>query len=849
MLPVALYLPFLILAAPVQRGGEEPARHLTLEGVALGPHGAPAEGALVVTSAGGRAVAGVDGTFRLALELPAEARALDVTVALSAGAIPWIGHRRVDTTQVGDVLPLGVLTLASGASCQPEWLPTFGAHDDLPGVPFALIEFDDGSGPTLYAGGSFYVVRREGERWVRIGEPNGLVHALAVYDDGTGPALFLGGSFEEIDGVRVRGVARWDGARWTPFGPVIDAGSPTIRSLVVHDDGRGGGPALYVAGSFLRLADGTLSLNAGRWSARGWEAFADGLTGNALSELTVLEGGPGEPAQLFGIEGYVQGGSARGRLVRHDGTSWSVFAQDFGTDPDRLVTELVAFAEPGLLAPHVRPALFVGGSFRSVEGVTARNIARWDGQGWTAVAAGPGMPVNELLVQRGALYAGGDLGRVRRWDGREWTALPPMLNESAVSVLATGHDAAGPRLLVGAGPDQTSDAECYLSTWDGTRWSTLEPWLNGPVLALATFDDGLGGGPALYVGGTFTVAGGTASRAVAKFDGTSWTSLAGGMRGQFARTIVQALVVHDDGSGPALFAAGEFVDAGGRSARNVARWDGTRWSALAAGLDQVVESLVVFDDGLGGGPMLYAGGFFTASGATPLARVARWDGASWSALGAGVSELVHALAVHDDGQGAGPALFAGGRFTAAGGAAALRLARWDGVAWSPVGGGVNGEVWDLAVFDDGLGAGAALHAAGSFNLAGGVSARGVARWDGAGWSALGAGLIGTGRALAVLDDGRGPGLFVGGNFASAGGVAASRVARWDGATWTPLAGGVEAGPTSVEVLLAAGAPFPAPALLVGGIFLDAGGTGDSFLGRWQGCAPAPLEVRQHLRPR
>ena len=49
--------------------------------------------------------------------------------------------------------------------------------------------------------------------------------------------------------------------------------------------------------------------------------------------------------------------------------------------------------------------------------------------------------------------------------------------------------------------------------------------------------------------------------------------------------------------------------------------------------------------------------------------VARWDGSAWSALsgpsGTGVERLVYALAVFDD--GSGPALYAGGYFTTAGG--------------------------------------------------------------------------------------------------------------------------------------------------------------------------------------
>jgi len=50
--------------------------------------------------------------------------------------------------------------------------------------------------------------------------------------------------------------------------------------------------------------------------------------------------------------------------------------------------------------------------------------------------------------------------------------------------------------------------------------------MNNQVFALATFDDGSGGGPALYAGGQFTTAGGVAANYIAK-----WGCEAGGLFG------------------------------------------------------------------------------------------------------------------------------------------------------------------------------------------------------------------------------------------------------------------------------------------------------------------------------
>jgi hypothetical protein len=144
-------------------------------------------------------------------------------------------------------------------------------------------------------------------------------------------------------------------------------------------------------------------------------------------------------------------------------------------------------------------------------------------------------------------------------------------------------------------------------------------------------------------------------------------------------------------------------------ARHIAKWNGTSWSALGAGTDGIVRALMVYDDG--GGPALFAGGDFLVAGDVLTHHIARWDGTTWSALGSGVNESVQALAVYDDGEG--PALFAGGDFTSAGGVAGRnRVARWDGASWSAAGGGMNDTVLALAVYDDA--GGAELYAGGEF---------------------------------------------------------------------------------------------------------------------------------------
>src|SRR3990170_6821721 len=96
---------------------------------------------------------------------------------------------------------------------------------------------------------------------------------------------------------------------------------------------------------------------------------------------------------------------------------------------------------------------------------------------------------------------------------------------------------------------------------------------------------------------------------------------------------VGAMTVFDNGTGPALYVGGEFLEAGGVVLNNVAKWNGTSWAPLGSGVSGYVYALAVFDDG--NGPALYAGGDFSVAGVVLAHNVAKWDGTSWSPLGDG----------------------------------------------------------------------------------------------------------------------------------------------------------------------------------------------------------------------
>ena len=374
------------------------------------------------------------------------------------------------------------------------------------------------------------------------------------------------------------------------------------------------------------------------------------------------------------------------------------------------------------------------------------------------------------------------------------------------------------------------------------RFAGLEP--DGMVAALTVWDDGTG--PTLYAGGLFFRAGGTIVNKIAKLDGDHWTPLGIGMG--LSGGFVWIMTEFDDGTGPALYVGGDFLEAGGITVNRIAKWDGTGWSALGSGMNATVRgALTVFDDGTG--PALYAGGDFWIAGGRPASRIAKWDGQSWSAVGGGTggsNNSVRCLLVHDD--GSGPALYVGGKFDSAGGVPVNGVARWNGQVWSDVGGGVDGlpgrlgPVRGMVEYDDGTGP--ALYATGQFTEAGGVPASGIAKWDGTAWSALGSGLemdppIGmTGRRVAVVETPSGPRLFAAGQFITAGGESANYVASWDGKNWSPLGSGLD----DVTYAVTSYDEGDGPAVIVGGVFSTAGGSASANLAKWVPPVDVPFET-------
>ena len=620
-----------------------------------------------------------------------------------------------------------------------------------------------------------------------------------------------------------------------------------IRAILVV------GSDLYVGGFFTHV-DGLrvngiarLDVSSGQWFSLGDGELAGITDGAWVRDLILVGDDLFVAGAFFEMGGQPSVGVARWNI---DQQQWHALGQGITSENGRGES----------LARDSSGTIYLGGAFSEIDGVVAENIAAWNGSNWSALGEGTNDSIQALATHGSSLYAAGDFSEaggspapgIASWDGSQWHVIASDVGKvwvftAAMSALAVIDDYlyAGGFFNSIDGVPARNLARMDLSSG---QWSALgsEPAgglgrssaglvLRRGISTIASIDD------QVYVGGDIVAAGASVVNNIARFDIDTfqWSSLGSSMGKGISAQEAWALDFTDQG----LIVVGMLTQSGLLRSESLSRTrlPSVNWSRFAGNDERFLNFPRVV---LEAADEIYVAGNFTWQFENPddpdivslFSGIARWDSGKgdWSPLvdavtgSTGVGGTIWAMAADSTG------LYVGGGLHQAGGSDASNIARWDfaNETWSALGDGLDGPVRALAIGPDGR-----VYAGGSFENAGGETASTVAVWDPLQqtWSSLGEGLDLTGdegnlgvSALEIDMDGS---LIVGGQFDMAGSTPVRHLARFDGSQWHDLGGGVEnshSTPAGVRALKIS----ESGELFVGGRFDQAGELSVNNLARW-----------------
>lgn len=274
----------------------------------------------------------------------------------------------------------------------------------------------------------------------------------------------------------------------------------------------------------------------------------------------------------------------------------------------------------------VNNLLYATGSFDSIGGVQANRIATWNGISWNFIGSGllNVSPARFTMYNNQVVFPSSVFtpysSHITRWDGVQWDTIGSNFSGSFYGAITLNNE------LYAYGIFDSINHVYYnsIAKWDGLNWISVGfPYrdLGGAtpsIDCLAMLNN------ELYAGGLLADSAGNTVN-IAKYNGNYWSIPGSGFQGNMDG--VADLEVYQN----ELYAAGSFKTSSGNPGNYIARWNGTIWRDVGGGVtspyNSQINDLLLFNN------KLYAGGFFTEIGGIPATHIAAWDGTNWCGFG------------------------------------------------------------------------------------------------------------------------------------------------------------------------------------------------------------------------
>ncbi|MFA6438679.1 MAG: T9SS type A sorting domain-containing protein [Bacteriovoracaceae bacterium] len=475
--------------------------------------------------------------------------------------------------------------------------------------------------------------------------------------------------------------------------------------------------------------------------------------------------------------------------------------------------------------------VYVGGDeFTHAGTVAARNIAKWvRATGvWKALGAGvSGGEVKAMAVdpRNGDVYVagafttagGGPVNGIAKWNGTTW--FPLAAGKSGITQITIDPNN-GDVYVGGIGIGNGNVAK-----WNGSEWSTLGTGLN----ASANINAMVYHGPTntLYVGGQFFTNDVKKIYGLAKWNGTTWDSVGYSFTNSSVNGSGTVNSIAIDGA--AIYVGCNYVKVGNKIIQNLAKWDGASWTAIDTLLDESIRNVVVVNG------EIYACGVHRQfqSSNSAMKQLAKFSNGKWEPLGfiAGfASAQIEQLAAFQN-----EVLVAGRQITGLGAVNVKNVGRYltQTNEWAPLTSrftlGIEMTNGNFAKSSNGH-----LYLAGNIRV---PFSPGILRWNGNGWSQVGRGLyygLGSLSEPVTIVAGENGDMYIGGKIsfglnADSSKVTANGIIKWNGTTntWQSLGTGTyDNGIYALE--------YHNGKLYMGGAFTLAGNSKIKNLAVWDG---------------
>lgn len=176
--------------------------------------------------------------------------------------------------------------------------------------------------------------------------------------------------------------------------------------------------------------------------------------------------------------------------------------------------------------------------------------------------------------------------------------------------------------MTGLFRDPYTEGSCSLMRYNGDTWEYVPGWgqLLAPIKEFSIHND------TLYIAGTFRRSMGAPGDLIARFDGSTWDNMGGGLFYEPAPMSGAALDLlwhHDE-----LWVVGMFTRAGDIAAECVAKWNGRQWCSLPADFQGHLPNMVETTIGsiTSWRDSVYIAGGFSYINGEPVREVAQWLG-------------------------------------------------------------------------------------------------------------------------------------------------------------------------------------------------------------------------------